>query len=385
MFRSKVLTTLLLAAALGGCGSTSSVVTADPPGQGVALAPEIVARLDQAVDEQIVSQDLPSVVVSVRAPGSGDYLAVRGMADLETGAPRNIEDPFRIASVTKTFIATSIYILVDRGNLSVSDPISTWFPTFPRASEITVEDLLQMRSGIADSADTAFLQDYFANPLIDVTPTDMIARSAARANEFTDPGVETVYTNVNFVLLEQIVEMESGLSIEDFLSENIFGPLGMTHTFYPTQTNLPGGLRGYSYDAVTGEFVDKTVLNPAPAGGAGAIISTLGDLEIYCRAIGRGTLLTPATQAQRLQSFVLKGAPDFVRYGGGLEILGDFQGHNGTIFGFSTEMFYLPQHDATVIVSVNRLDENDQSQSTEIFLRVTSILFPDNSPWTPQG
>lgn len=372
---------LLLAAGLAGCGSTAPAATVSAP--VATFSPELVARLDRAVDERFRTGNIPSLVVSVRVPGRGSYLAVRGVADRETGAPRNIEAPWRIASVTKTFIATSIYILVDRGDLSISDPISRWFPDFPRAGEITVQDLIQMRSGVPDSADLAFLSEYFAEPLLDLSREDLISRAAARADEFRPPGRETVYTNVNYMMLEQIVEMESGLPIADFLSQNIFGPLGMTQSFYPSDTRLPGGLRGYSYDAVTGEFVDKTIMNPLPAGGAGAIISTLRDLEIYARAVGRGTLLTPATQAERLESFVVRGSPDFVRYGGGLEILGDFVGHNGTILGFSTEMFYLPEQDATVIVNVNRLDEDDQSQSTEIFLQVASILFPESSPWTP--
>jgi D-alanyl-D-alanine carboxypeptidase len=69
----------------------------------------------------------------------------------------------------------------------------------------------------------------------------------------------------------------------------------------------------------------------------------------------------------------MEGDPPFVRYGQGLVFLGDWCGHNGTIFGFSSEMFYLPQEEAVILVDVNRLDLDDQSKSTNIFLGVSKI------------
>jgi D-alanyl-D-alanine carboxypeptidase len=116
-------------------------------------------------------------------------------------------------------------------------------------------------------------------------------------------------------------------------------------------------------------------------GGAGAIVSTLADLKPYAKALCEGDLLEPETQKARKRGEVMEGDPDFVRYGQGLLMLGDFCGHNGTIFGFSSEMFYLPQEEAVILVDVNRLDLDDQSKSTEIFLGVSKILFPEHVDW----
>ena len=77
----------------------------------------------------------------------------------------------------------------------------------------------------------------------------------------------------------------------------------------------------------------------------------------------------------------MEGDPPFVRYGQGLVFLGEWCGHNGTIFGFSSEMFYLPQEEAVILVDVNRLDLDDQSKSTNIFLGVSKILFPEPVDW----
>jgi D-alanyl-D-alanine carboxypeptidase len=70
-----------------------------------------------------------------------------------------------------------------------------------------------------------------------------------------------------------------------------------------------------------------------------------------------------------------------VRYGEGVVFLGEWCGHNGTIFGFSSEMFYLPEEKAVIVVNVNRLDLDDESKSTEIFLGVSKILFPEYVEW----
>ena len=65
--------------------------------------------------------DLPGVVVGVWVPGKGEYVVARGKANLKTGEKRDLDDPFRIGSVTKTFIATAVLQLVEEGKLSKTD------------------------------------------------------------------------------------------------------------------------------------------------------------------------------------------------------------------------------------------------------------------------
>ena len=360
-----VLAALLAAAA--ACGGN------DGP-----LTPANRAQIDAIVEQQMQAEGLPGVVVGVWV-GNERYVGVRGLADTATGRARAADDPFRIASISKTFIGTATLILVDRGLLSKADTLDKWYPAFPNASRITVEHLLRMRSGIADSADAAFIAEYWANPLIDLDAEAMIARSAARGAEFIEPDTVTHYTNVNFVLLERIVEKASGTDIRNFLRANVFEPLGLRSTSYPSGSSLPGALRGYSLDG--GVFVDRTVLNPLPAGGAGAVISSLENLKTYGRALCRGDLLKPATQAARLQPTPLANEPAFVGYGEGLGRLGRFCGHNGTIFGFSSEVWYLPEKDATIVMNVNRLDRDDETKSFETFALIARELFPDLVAW----
>lgn len=111
------------------------------------------------------------------------------------------------------------------------------------------------------------------------------------------------------------------------------------------------------------------------------MISTIADLKTYARALCTGRLLQPATHQTQLATTHLEGAADFVKYGEGIVQFGRFCGHNGTIFGFSSEMWYLPEKDAVIVINVNRLDVDDASKSAALFLAITKMLFPEFVAW----
>ena len=93
------------------------------------------------------------------------------------------------------------------------------------------------------------------------------------------------------------------------LSETIFKPPRMTNTLYPVSNDLPGNLHGYSMNLDTGRFAGKTILNPTPAGGARAIISTIVDLATYARALYTGSLLQPQRPRRGLQPRLSRECP----------------------------------------------------------------------------
>jgi D-alanyl-D-alanine carboxypeptidase len=374
---------ILVLLALSGCAGESSGggdTQADSNGTAHLTDANIQAAND-LIAKEMEDKDLPGVVVGVWTPDEGEYVTAQGTANLDTGRAREPEDPFRIASITKTFTGTAVLQLVDQGRLSTSDKLSTWYPEFPNADQITVDDLLRMRSGIVDPYDKDFLQMWIENPTMDFSPEEVIAAAAARADEFEPPNEKTEYNNLNFVFLQEIVGKVSPNDLGGQIAQRIFGPLGMENSLYPTSDQLPGELRGYSLNPETDEFDDTTVLDPAVPGGAGAIISDLSDLRTYSRALCTGELLEPETQATRLETRQMDGEPEFIRYGQGLLQLGKFCGHNGTIFGFSSEMFYLPEEDAVIVVSVNRLDVDDESKSEDLFLGISKTFFPEYVDW----
>jgi D-alanyl-D-alanine carboxypeptidase len=139
-----VLVLLLILVSFSGCGSDAQ--------DDSRFSDDIVRQLDHTVTQHMEENALPGVVVGVWVPGEGEYVVARGLANLETGRKRDLDDPFRIASITKTFVATAILQLVDEGKLSKSDRLSKWYPDFPNADQITVDDLLRMRSGLVDGS-----------------------------------------------------------------------------------------------------------------------------------------------------------------------------------------------------------------------------------------
>jgi len=177
---------------------------------GERFSEENLRKVEEFIAQQMEQQNLPSVVVGVWAPGEGHYLTAQGKANLDTGEQRGLGQPFRIASITKTFTATAVLQLVDEGKLKTSDKLSKWYPNFPNAEKITIDNLLTMRSGIPDFTDEVFMKDWYTHPTADITAKDTIERSAKKVEQFKAPGQETVYTNTNYILLQEIVGRVSG-------------------------------------------------------------------------------------------------------------------------------------------------------------------------------
>jgi len=349
-------------------GAPASVDAAEP-----VFTTAVERELDAEFRSVRTSHVLPSVAVGVWRPGKTPYLFASGSADLATHAPRRLDQPFRIASITKAFVAVAILQLVEAGTLRKTDTMSRWYPAFPNAASITIDDLLRMRSGIAAPEDDVVLASVYDRPLADhPTPAEQIAESAALRSKFIPPNTKGAYTDLNYVILGEIVRRVTGQDIGYYIARGIIKKLQLRETFYPTESSLPGGLHGYGWNRATRRFDDKTLFNPALAGPAGAMISSLPDLHVYARAICRGGLLRPATQREMLFAQPL-GAPN-VRYGEGVLNNDGICGHSGTINGFNTDMYYFAKTDTTVVINVTRLDKDNAPQTTPYLRAIFKLL-----------
>jgi D-alanyl-D-alanine carboxypeptidase len=339
------------------------------------FSPDVARQLDANIREVLKKNNLPSIAVRVSVPGKGEYTFTEGYANLDTHLARKLEPPFRIASVTKPFAATAILVLVDRGLLSKKDTIAKWYPQFPNADQITVDDLLRMRSGIPAPNDDQVLAQVYDAPLKAAPSLAQELASIARLkSDFKPPNTLGVYTDFNYDILAGIVRRLTGKDIGQLITETVVVPLKLENTSYPTGTEIPGPLRGYGWNPVTKQFEDKTLFNPPLAGAAGAVISDIPDLLTFSRALCKGDLLKPETQAERMQGQPLDGTDAL--YGEGVALGFGFCGHSGTINGFSTDMYYVEKLDASLVISVNRLDRDNKSQSSPILELVSHALVP---------
>ena len=108
------------------------------------------------------------------------------------------------------------------------------------------------------------------------------------------------------------------------------------------------------------------------------MVSDVSDLKVWAEAVCTGKLLKPDTNRVRLRTHHLSGEPDFVGYGQGIYKVGEFCGHGGRQPGFSSAMWYLPERDATIVVNVNREDQNSPSGPSEALTgTIANILFPE--------
>lgn len=295
MFRSRVASLRALACVclafsaagilvLGGAQPSSSS-REDP------LSPATQAQLQRAALEGLPKTGAPGMSVAVTSAGAGWGVGV-GLADLEHDIPVTADTVFRIASITKPITATAVMQLVERGLVSLDDPIQKYVPAFPPKGEhlISVRHLLTHTSGIRhykpgefnhkeayDSVDAA-LGIFKDDPLLFA------------------PGTKYSYSTYGYNLLAGVVERASGLAFETYLVQHVFGPAGMTRT-YLEQPEQIVPRRGRQYvRAGGGRFLNAPYADLSVKWAGGGIISTAGDLTKFDAALAAGRLLRPATQ-----------------------------------------------------------------------------------------
>ena len=362
------------------CACLSALVLLSPASSAATssntlFSEDAAERLDHKIEAIVRQNNLPSVAVGIYIPGRGHYTFVDGFADLETRSPRRFDQPFRIASVTKPFAATAILVLVDRGLLKKTDHIDKWYPQFPNADKITIDDLLRMRSGIPAPNDDEVLAQVYDAPLAPAPPlAKELQTYAALKLQFIDPNTVGVYTDFNYDILAGIVQEVTGQDIGTLITETVILPLDLHATLYPTGIDVPGGLHGYGWNPATGRFDDKTLFNPPLAGASGAVISNIADLHTFSRAVCKGTLLKPETSKEQLEGQPLGSSTN---YGEGVAVGHGFCGHSGTINGFTTDMYYIEKLNLSFVINVNRLDRDNKSQSAAILDLVSQTILSE--------
>ncbi|WP_307794346.1 serine hydrolase domain-containing protein [Arthrobacter cavernae] len=324
---------------------------AAPASTAAALPAPLAASLDAAAQSSFKEAAAPGAIVGVRTP-EGLWTSSYGFADPTTNAAMSTDMHLRIGSVTKTFTGTLILQLAEEGKLSLNDTIDKYYPGIPNGNTITLRMLANMTSGIASYYTQAFLDVYFAHPETIFTPDQLVAYGVSASPIFS-PGEKFNYSNTNTVLLGKVIEKVTGQPVADVLQQRILAPLGLAGTSWPGDSPaIPAPHpQGYTLQGSSTPEDPTNATNWSPSFGwtAGAMISTVQDLLVYGRALGTGQgLLSPATQAERLQSF-----PEPAGYGFGFACVGGWVGHTGELPGFNATLYYDTTSDTSVVVLVN--------------------------------
>ncbi|TQM44459.1 serine hydrolase domain-containing protein [Pseudonocardia cypriaca] len=362
----------LAAAALLGVAACAERAAAPPPAapQVPAYAEALQPELEQLAKDMLVT----GAVVQVRSPELGDWTTTIGTRTFRGTEPVQVGDHVRIGSVTKTWTGTVVLQLVDEGVLRLNDPVATYRPDVPNGRNITIEQLLTMRSGLGNYTTSPELSRTMdTEPAKVYAPEEVISIGLAMPPEFP-PGDGFFYSNTNTALLGRIVEQLTGNPLGTEIQRRILDRLGMAGSSFPaTSAVLPDPHpQGYAYGTNV-ETVESNVLspekqaaarggtlapldvtnsNPSWAWAAGAGISTADDLTRYVETLVGGGLLSPAMQEARLDSVrpLDPAAPDAPGYGLALARFGPFYGHTGELPGFNTFAGHDPERRTTVVV-----------------------------------
>jgi D-alanyl-D-alanine carboxypeptidase len=330
------------------------------------LTAENIVKLQAAADKIMRDKVVPGMIVYIGVEGEGELNITRGVANLVTSEPMNINNYFRLASVTKTFTTETALILVDEGKIDLNKTISYYlpeYPTLPGKDNITVRMLGNMTSGFIDALDDSALGAayYGSQGTVKFTPEQLIVPLLTSHLIFT-PGTQYKYCNSNTIILGLIIKKVTGQDLKDVLAAKIFQPLRMTHTLWPETNFLPTPY-SHAYTSKLGVVnQDVTYWGNSWGNAAGILISNIADLKIWVKELYERKLLSSNTKNERFQF----GVPD-AGYGFGVERFMDWAGHSGGIAGWNNMVFYQGVKKISVIISCNSLDDVPASAAFPAF------------------
>jgi CubicO group peptidase (beta-lactamase class C family) len=273
------LSLLALACTARPAPKAAPLPVAPPPPPVVALAaqpsPEEVAIDRIFADFQ--GADRPGCVVGVERDGHPVLTKAYGVANLEDGRPNAAETIFEAASVSKQFTSAAVVLLARQGKLSLDDDVRKFLPELPAyPTPVTLRRMLTHTSGLRD---WGAIEDVAGWPRGSRTYTqawvlDLMRRQ--RALNFP-PGTATSYSNSNYNLAAMVVERVSGLSFAEFTRQNVFVPLGMTHTSWRDDFTrlVPGRATAYSMGKDHAWHIDMPIEDVI---GNCGLLTTVGDL-----------------------------------------------------------------------------------------------------------
>src|SRR4051812_30759949 len=243
-------------------------------GSARAQAPIDTIRVDSIVRAQMAEKHIIGVSVGIMQNGQIVFSRGYGVRDMATHDSVTRKTMFAIGSVTKQFTCSALLMLQEQGRLSLSDPVSKYFPNLTRAKDITLIDLGGHLSGYRDYYPLDFVDREMQKPQ---TADAIITEYAARPLDF-EPRSRYSYSNTGFLILGRVIEKVTGQSFGSVLTTRIFQPLSLTRTAYePKMQSNADMARGYTSFALA----DPIPADPEAegwAGSAGAIWSTPTDL-----------------------------------------------------------------------------------------------------------
>jgi D-alanyl-D-alanine carboxypeptidase len=356
--------------------------------QATCLAPavrtEVTQKLRTLLDSLIMAhQEVPGISLHIEAPASClTWSGSAGVIDRASRRPLSNENPHRIASNTKTYVAASIFRLWEDGKLGLDDPISKHLPAGYLAAlradayevdKITIRHLLTHTSGIFDhTTDPRYFEFVSTNPGHRWSRLEQVTKGSEWGAPYGAPGELFHYSDTGYLLLGEIVERLSGKPYARAIRDLVdFSRLGLSATWMETLEPVPARVpeRAHQYFQET----DTHGWDPSlDLWGGGGIATTMRDLAVFFGAAATGKIYKKAATIDTVRALQIEGSKNDIGFRGGIQRtkIGavDVWGHTGF---WNTFAYYIPSLDLSIAGS---LTQNQTRAGRRLQLRTVEIL-----------
>ncbi len=266
------------------------------------LNPELVVRLDSIVTAAIADGAAPGASIAIGRNGHRAYLRGYGRLDWDSStAMVNDSSIYDMASLTKVIATTTaLMILEERGRLDINRTVSSYLPELnaPEKSVITVRQLLTHRGGF----------EAFAALWKTLRGRDQFLAAINSRPLANPPGTKTIYSDWDFILLGLVVERITGTTLDAFVQDSVFGPLGMTNTRFLPPADWKPRIAWTEVDSarghIHGDVHDPNAFAMGGVAGHAGLFSNARDLSVFAQMMLNGGeingvhLLKPTTIAR---------------------------------------------------------------------------------------
>jgi CubicO group peptidase (beta-lactamase class C family) len=301
---------LVFALVFSAVVSGAALPTSKP--EDVGFSAKRLEQIAPLVKRHIDAGELSGAVTLVARRGKVVHLEAHGQMDLEGKKPMQTATLFRMASMTKPITAVAVLMLMEEGKLILADPVAKFIPEFangkvaewtlpndsrgagtrlvPADREMTLQDLLTHTAGMTVSADGP-AGGYYAR--LKLAPTATLAERVKAWGTVPlsfQPGTQWQYTGgPGFDTLGRVVEIVSGMTLEEFFERRIFQPLGMRDTFFRVPAGRDAEVAA-SYDRVNGTLTRAASAPPVPGyfGGGGGLVGNAADYFTFSQMLLNG-------------------------------------------------------------------------------------------------
>ena len=370
--------------AILACALLAASADAVEARQGAPTTEELRAEIERVLAEG----NTPGASIVVVRSGAEPWFAGLGVADVASRRPATAVTLFRIGSVSKQFVSLAILYLADRGRLSLDDPVNALVPDVPfenrweRTDPVRVVHLLEHTTGWDDIHLREYAKDGSRMSLRDA----LVYGSTSRVSRWR-PGTRMAYCNSGPAVAAYIVEKLSGQRFEDFVTQNLFRPIGLTSaTYFEPPAHTAATVYG---DGATAAYPYWHILYRP----SGAINASARDMTAYVqfllnRGVSAGTRVVTAAGIDRMEvPRSTWAARAGVTTGYGLtsaSLIRDgfvWHGHSGDIKGGLSELWYVPEYGIGYFTSINSDNGFDSFRIGQaIRLHLTRGLSPPSVP-----